>query len=281
MKAFMEKMKAVHWGYLLFALTLVVLGFCFIAFETALSYLAITIGILVCIAAILQFVFAMAATNRQLKFYIRVSVSVLTLSAGVVTLVAQESAIAVLTTLFGLLLIIDGSFKLQTTIQSKRYRVAGWWILLAVSVTTILGGFFLTKFAPDSQSLLALLLGLVLIVDGVGNFFSLFYVTTYEHRMAAFYLRRATEDITAEETAVEDTAVEDAAVEETAVEEATAEDTATEEAADEEATAEDTAVEEATVEDTAVEDTAAEEAISEKKSDSEAIFNGEVPVPAE
>ena len=135
----------------------------FVVVLAVILVLAITIGVLVCIAAILQFVFAMAATNRQLKFYIRISVSVLTLSAGVVTFVAQESAIAVLTTLFGLLLIIDGAFKLQTTIQSKRYHVAGWWILLGIAVTTILGGFFLTKFAPDSQSLLALLLGFVMV----------------------------------------------------------------------------------------------------------------------
>ena len=276
MKNFIEKMKAVHWGYLLFALTLVVLGFCFIAFETALNYLAITIGVLVCIAAILQFVFAMAATNRQLKFYIRVSVSVLTLSAGVVTFVAQESAIAVLTTLFGLLLIIDGAFKLQTTIQSKRYHVTGWWILLGIAVSTILGGFFLTKFAPESQSLLALLLGLVLIVDGVGNLFSLYYVTTYEHNMAAFYLRRAKEKLAAKAAPTEDAPAEDTPAEDTPAEDAPAEDAPAEDTPTEDAPAEDTPAE-----DTPTEDAPAEDAISDEKADNEAVSTKETPVPAE
>ena len=276
MKNFIEKMKAVHWGYLLFALTLVVLGFCFIAFETALNYLAITIGVLVCIAAILQFVFAMAATNRQLKFYIRISVAVLTLSAGVVTFVAQESAIAVLTTLFGLLLIIDGAFKLQTTIQSKRYHVAGWWILLGIAVTTILGGFFLTKFAPDSQSLLALLLGLVLIVDGAGNFFSLYYVSTYEHNMAAFYLRRAKEKLEAEAATTED-----APAEEVPTEDATAEDAPAEDAPAEDAPAEDAPAEDAPAEDAPAEDAPAEDAISDEEADDKAIPTEETPTSAE
>lgn len=281
MKAFMEKMKAVHWGYLLFALSLVVLGFCFIAFETALGYLAITIGVLVCIAAILQFVFAMADTNRQLKFYIRISVSVLTLAAGVVTFVAQDSAISVLTTLFGLLLIIDGSFKLQTTIQSKRYHVVGWWILLAVAVTTILGGFLLTKFAPDSQSLLALLLGLVMIVDGVGNFFSLFYVTTYEHRMAAFYLRRAKETIETVKTTTADTPAEEVAAIPAVIEDAPTEDVA-EAAPATDAPSEETPVAE-TTEDAAEEQTEApaEDAIPDEKADNDAVSTEETPVPVE
>ncbi len=191
MKAFFEKMKMVHWGYLLFAITLIALGFCFIVFENALPYLALCIGILVTATAIFQAVSALAATNRQVKFYLRMSAAILTLCAGVVTMVARESAIHVLITIFGLLIIIDGSFKLQTTIQSKRYSVAGWWVLLGVSVATIIGGFFLTKYPPEKLSLMALLLGIVLIVDGIGNLFSLFYVTTYEQRMANFYLRAA------------------------------------------------------------------------------------------
>ena len=191
MKNLIANLKKVHWAYLLFAVSLIGVGLCFIVFENALTSLAVVIGILVSIAAVLQAVSAMADNNRQLKFYFRMTVAVLTLAAGVVTMIAQESAIQVLTSLFGLLLIIDGSFKLQTTIQSKRYRVAGWWVLLAVAVATILGGFFLTKFPPESQNILALLLGLVLIVDGIGNFFSLFYVTTYEHRMVDFYTRPA------------------------------------------------------------------------------------------
>ncbi len=193
------KLKSLAWGYFLFALLLCGLGTIFLVFckEQLLEKTVLVIGALLAVFAIVFAVLTLSKKTRGASFFFRMTFSVLALIGGIVTMVMRQGAIDTVVTLIGLLLVIDGSFKLQTTVRMKTFFNPIWWIMLVISVLSIGGGFFLTKYfdSADSTTLLSVLLGLTLIIDGIGNLISMFAVPANAEAEKAEILAENAEDI--------------------------------------------------------------------------------------
>ncbi len=190
-----EKLKKFKWGYIIIALVLAVIGVCFIAMQDALKHLAITIGVILSVFAIVFAVLTIADKNRGASFAFKIFFSVMVLISGIVTAVFNEGAIEIIISVFSLLLIIDSSFKLHTSAMSKRYDVVGWWMIMVFSVLSIATAFFLLKFTPQNHVACSIILGINLIINAIGNFLSAFFITGFERNMEdeVYYERRARE----------------------------------------------------------------------------------------
>lgn len=174
-----QKLKSFPWGYLLFAVLLGCIGGCFLGFcdKELLPTGVLVIGIALTVFAIVYGVVSLSLRGRGVNFFFRMAFAILALLGGVITIIFYNVAVEVVITVIGLLLVIDGSFKLQTTVHLKHYRSFFWWVMLAVSLVPILGGFFLTKFyatASADAKTLSVFLGLTIVVDAVGNLLSAF-----------------------------------------------------------------------------------------------------------
>lgn len=169
-------------GYLLVSLLLLGAGVLFIAFRQSLRIVTVCIGVLLLLFAVVRFVLALADRGRNLRFALTVALCVICFLAGGVTAVLGETATEVAVVLSGLLLVVDGSFKLHTVTLSKRYSLWGWWLLMFLALAVILGGFWNLKFPPEGDRSRALLLGVILCTDGIANFFSAFFLTGVENR---------------------------------------------------------------------------------------------------
>ena len=80
----------------------------------------------------------------------------------------------------GLLLVVDASFKLQSTALAKRYRSSLWWVLFVLSLLLIAGGFSLIRFRMADRGWLAYLLGVLLVLDGAANLLTPFYLAKWK-----------------------------------------------------------------------------------------------------
>ena len=200
----MKRLQSIKWGYLLFALLLIGVGVTFIAQNEALGYVALTFGVLLTLFAAVYAVLTLALKERGVRFFFRMTLAVLALAGGVTSLILRDQTLGILLMLTGYLLIIDGSFKLQTTALAKRYRSPFFWVMMAISFAVIVGGILLTRLTFDTESVRAIFLGLLLTVDGAGNLASLFLVPYVERRAR----REAAEEQAAEAAAkaVEETA---------------------------------------------------------------------------
>jgi uncharacterized membrane protein HdeD (DUF308 family) len=178
-----KKLREFKWGYILLSILAFAVGVCFYAFKDTLSYLAIAIGIIVILFAAFFAVLAIADKNRQAAFFFKIAFSIAILAAGVTTLVARENAIDVIIGIIGLVLIIDGAFKLHTSAMSKRYSVFGWWFITVIAVLIIAGGYIITRFIHEVSQWVMYFMGTVLIIDAIGNFFSAFFIGSYEKRL--------------------------------------------------------------------------------------------------
>lgn len=182
----LERWKRFPWGYPLLFLLTASLGVLFLLFRETLPILAISIGVILILFAILFAVCTMADPARGALFGLKMVLAVLVLAAGIVVLIARAATMNVILSLFTFLILLDGAFKLQTTVLSRRYRLFGWWILLSLSLVLILGaGLLFREVEQVAADTAAVLLGLLLIVDGVANLLTAFFLTGYESRLRA------------------------------------------------------------------------------------------------
>ena len=150
MKMF-EKIKKFGWGYLFIGALLITVGVLFISAQDAYETMAIIMGCILAAVGIGFIVYTLLDGNRGLKFGVRMSVSVIAIICGIVTMVVRSNAIAVIANILFLFLIIDGAFKLQLSTVSRRLSYYGWWIVTALSIAIIITAFLLCKFTPKNS----------------------------------------------------------------------------------------------------------------------------------
>ena len=101
--------------------------------------------------------------------------STLLFTVGVLVAAFNDASFDVLLGVLCLLMIIDGSFKLQTSIKSKLLSVDGWWIITVISAAVIISAFLLARIAPGNTRGAAIWLGITALADAAGNFLSTFW----------------------------------------------------------------------------------------------------------
>lgn len=171
----LERIKKFGWGYLLIGGLLITIGVSFISAQDAYETLAIIMGCILAAVGIGFSIYALLDKGRGIRFALRLSVGLSAIVCGIITMIARGGAIEVIANILFLLLIIDGAFKLQLSVLSRRLSYYGWWIVTALSVAIIISAFLLCKLTPSDPARLATLSGTVIISDGILNLLSAFF----------------------------------------------------------------------------------------------------------
>ncbi len=166
-------------GYLLFALTFIALGVCFIAFTSqSIDMMCYLIGGVTVFAALINAVLALADKNRGFSFYFRLILCALAVTCGVVVIVSKKEALEYIVGAIAFLLVIDASFKLQTTVKSKASRLPFWWVtMILIAACYALEGFLLKFYDVDETARMVTFLGIALVLDGLLNLFTPFLLS--------------------------------------------------------------------------------------------------------
>lgn len=195
----MKKTKF-KWGYIALSLITAVIGICLLAFNNqSLEALAVTIGVIVALTGPLFALNAFSKKERGGRFAVFMVLAVALLVSGITTIITKTTAMNVIVGIFGLVLILDGGYKFETTAISKRYRAAGWWIMLTLSLTLIVGGYLTVRRLTVEWSGTVYVLGALFIVDAIANLLSAFYLGYSERKNAEELRESIIEEIRREE----------------------------------------------------------------------------------
>ena len=160
------------WGYGLVAVLATVLGILLLVFNNnMMSGLAIAIGVTVILAAAVLTVLSISSKSRVVLFTVKSIVSGAMLVAGVVMLVMRESVMETIISVFGLILLLDGAFKLYETATSGEAKNAFWWIRIGITVLMIAGGYLTVHWSGADFAVFVL--GIGFILDAIANCFSM------------------------------------------------------------------------------------------------------------
>lgn len=182
----MQRMKkalsSVMWGYLVIGILLGAAGILFLVFEEeSLANAARIIGGITVLMFLIRMVLILAERERSFRFAFRMIGTLFAMIAGGIMLIFAEQSVTYFCSFAALFLIVDGAFKLQTTISLRRYQIPSVWVLFALSILLILGGYLLLEIELE-LGVLAKLFGFVLLLDAVANFMSLFLLPIIEKR---------------------------------------------------------------------------------------------------
>lgn len=170
-----EKLKSAGWKYSALGAAVFVTGLCFLFLHNSLTALTVVVGIFLSLLGAGMTCLSIFKKSKGFVFIIKIVTSTLLFTVGVLVAAFNDASFDVLLGVLCLLMIIDGSFKLQTSIKSKLLSVDGWWIITVISAAVIISAFLLARIAPGNTRGAAIWLGITALADAAGNFLSTFW----------------------------------------------------------------------------------------------------------
>lgn len=160
-------MRAAKLGYILVSAALCVFGGLLVLqgeFSTAFIGRAIGVGMLV-----FGGVKLLGYCSRdlfRLAFQYDLAFGSLLIALGLLALLRPERALTSICGLMGCVVLSDGLFKIQISIDAKRFGIQKWWLILLVAITAGAAGLVLAFRPEESTRFLTGLLGMALMADG-------------------------------------------------------------------------------------------------------------------
>ena len=179
MKQFFKTLKP---GLLLTGLVSIALGIILIAvpgvIENALRYI---LGGGLAVFGIFEVVSVFVRPNGLLSVG-RMIPGILCLAVGLVFLFRFETFVSLLWILIGIAILIDSVYKLQYAFLLKAKKVGNWWVNLLISLATLIFAVVLMIEPFSVAHSMATLTGVLLLVNGLFDLFSLIFMSVSETR---------------------------------------------------------------------------------------------------
>ena len=163
-------MKTAKIGYFVISILFCVLGVVLIAAPgTSVVWLGRLLGIGMIIFGAIKLVGYFSKDLFRLAFQYDLAFGILLIALGIVTLARPNGAMSFLCVVFGIPVLADGLFKIQISLDAKRFGIERWWLVLALAALTCVIGLLLVIRPSEAARALMVLMGISLLLDGILN----------------------------------------------------------------------------------------------------------------
>ena len=152
------------------------------ATKMAVSYL---IGAALVVLGVIQVVRYFVYEVRLDLFRYDFVSGLILLGVGVFLLMRPEIIVGFLPVLLGMAIVIDGAVKIQRSMDLLRVGYRHWWLVLLLAVLALAAGVVLLVNPFEAASTLVLMIGIVLIYDGVTDLWTISRVSGRLRQMRA------------------------------------------------------------------------------------------------
>ena len=105
----------------------------------------------------------------RLAFQYDLAFGILLIALGVLVLLQPDGAMSFFCIVLGISVLTDGLFKIQISIDAKRFGITKWWIVMVMAILTVAMGIVLVLRPGESAAVIMLLAGIGLFVEGLLN----------------------------------------------------------------------------------------------------------------
>lgn len=163
-------MKTAKVGYIVMSALFCVLGVVlFVSPAVSVVWIGRLLGIGMMVFGVVKLVGYFSRDLFRLAFQYDLAFGALLIALGLVTLLHPNSAMSFLCIMFGIPVLADGLFKIQMAIDSHRFGVRSWWVVLLLAILTCVIGVLLVLRPGDGAQVLTMMMGISLFLDGVLN----------------------------------------------------------------------------------------------------------------
>lgn len=132
-------------------------------------WIGTAIGVGMIIFGIIKLIGFFSRDLFRLAFQYDLAFGVLLIVLGVITLTHPNAAMNLLCVMLGIPVLADGLFKIQISLDSKKFGIPTWWLMLVLSLLTCVIGLILTFCPSAGTKALIVLIGISLLMDGILN----------------------------------------------------------------------------------------------------------------
>lgn len=163
-------MRIAKTGYIVMSVVFCVVGVLFIALP-ARSAVVIgkALGVAMAAFGAVKLVGYFSRDLFRLAFQYDLEFGILLIALGVLVLLRTENVMDFICIAMGVAILADGLFKIQISIDSRRFGIRKWWLILALAILTGAVGLLLVFRPWESAQALTVLLGVSLLAEGILN----------------------------------------------------------------------------------------------------------------
>lgn len=197
----MNVFKRIKWTYVLLSVFFLVLGLLLVCNpDTSMTTICRILGGISLAFGVVKIVLYFVRDIEGVAVRYDFAVGAFTVIVGALLLWRAPTMVGILSLVIGLFILVDCVFKLQVAIDSRRMGASSWWVTLLFTCVCMVMGFLLVFDPFSGQQVLATVMGISLIADGLQNLCTVIYAAVFVKDV-----KNAVRDVVDEATAVETT----------------------------------------------------------------------------
>lgn len=163
-------MRTAKIGYIIISAALCLLGAMLIAVpDFSAALLGIICGIILTLFGVVKLIGYFSKDLYRLAFQYDLIFGIVLIAVGVVILIRPESVLNFICIALGLTVLADGISKIRISIESKRFGIHEWWLILISAILTSAMGLVLMFRPSQSVRIMMIILGVTLLLEGILN----------------------------------------------------------------------------------------------------------------
>ena len=165
-----RQLKIAKNGYIIMSLLFVILGICLIIWpDCSLKLFCTLIGIMLIAYGCIKIVGYFSKDYYCLAFQFDRAFGILLIAVGAIIIARREQVVNLIFAIFGILTLADALFKIQMSMDAKRFGLSLWWRILVVAVLTGILGVLLLIRPFDAAEIMMILVGVSFLFEGILN----------------------------------------------------------------------------------------------------------------
>ena len=166
----LKMLKIARNGYIAISLIFCAMGLFLVCKPGCSAVIFCTIiGLLFIADGIIKMIGYFSKDFYCLAFQFDLAFGILLMAVGVILIARKNFAVDLIFSVFGILILADALFKIQMSVDAKRFGLALWWqILLIALVTGVIGVLvFIRPF--EAAAMMMVLVGFSILLEGILN----------------------------------------------------------------------------------------------------------------
>ena len=166
----LKQLKIVKNVYIIMSLLFCALGIFLMAKpESSVRMLCVLMGTMLILYGIIKVSGYFTRDAFCLAFQFDLAFGVLMAAVGVIIIVRRNLVVNLIFGIFGVLILADALFKIQMSIDAKKFGLSLWWRILLMAILTGVLGVLLLIRPFEAAEVMMILVGVSVLFEGILN----------------------------------------------------------------------------------------------------------------
>lgn len=163
-------MRIAKIGYVVMSVIYCVVGtLCMVRPEVSVQIISRVLGAAMILFGCIKLIGYFSRDLFRLAFQYDLEFGILLIALGLIVLIKSQNVMNFIFIALGIAVLADGLFKVQIAIDSKKFGIGTWWLMLFFAILTVAAGLLLVFRPAESTHILTSLLGLSMVAEGILN----------------------------------------------------------------------------------------------------------------